>query len=104
MASLLSAEIAIQRCDYARATEYVSLARTFSALFGPLEPLLLAIRCESRITAWKGDRERARRILTDGQDMAIGTHQERLFINLAIEEARLMLDQGDLAEAVAAGS
>ena len=104
MASLLSAEIAIQRCDYARATEYVSLARTFSALFGPLEPLLLAIRCESRITAWKGDRERARRILTDGQDMAIGTHQERLFINLAIEEARLMLDQGDLAEAVAVAS
>ncbi len=104
MASLLSAAIAIQRCDYARAAEYVSRARTFSALFGPLEPLLLAIRCESRITAWKGDLERARRILTDSQDMAIGTHQKRLFINLAIEEARLMLDQGDLGAAVAIAS
>lgn len=100
LASLLSAEIAIQRCDFARANEHVSHARTFSALFGPLQPLLLAIRSEARVTAWKGDIERSRRILTEGQDMALGTHQERLFVNLVVEEAELLLDQGD-AEAAA---
>lgn len=96
LAALLNAQIATQRCEFDMADVEMETGRTFSALFGPLEPLLVAIRTHARIHAWRGDLDAARLVLMNGQDMALSTDQPRLFMSLAIEEASLQLRVGDV--------
>lgn len=96
LAALLNAQIAIHRCEFDKADVEMETGRSFSALFGPLEPLLIAIRTEARIHAWRGDLPAARMVLMNGQDMALSTEQPRLFTSLATEEASLLLRTGDI--------
>ncbi|MDD3765348.1 MAG: LuxR C-terminal-related transcriptional regulator [Nevskiales bacterium] len=96
LAALLNAEIAAQRCEFEQVQAQMDIARSFTALFGPVEPLLIAIRNEARIHAWAGRPDAARKVLMQGQDMALSTGQPRLFLNLAAEEATLRLWSGDV--------
>ena len=100
LAALVNAEIATQRCEFDKAKEFMEVGRSCMALFGPVEPLLIAIRNEARIHAWGGDIEPARRVLMQGQDTALSAGRPRLFLSLAIEEATLQLNVGNLAGAL----
>ncbi|WP_162932539.1 LuxR C-terminal-related transcriptional regulator [Solimonas sp. K1W22B-7] len=100
LAALLNADISTQRCEFDQAKTYMETGRSFTALFGPLEPLLVAIRNDARIHAWRGDLDAARRVLMQGQDTALSTSQPRLFLNLAIEEVTLQLRAGDISGAL----
>jgi LuxR family maltose regulon positive regulatory protein len=100
LASLLNAEIATQRCEFAKAKIHVEEAQFFTEVFGPLEPLLLAIRNQARQFAVANQIDDARRVLMNGQDLALKIDQPRLFLTLAIEEAVLRLNAGDLAGAM----
>ena len=100
MAALLSAEVALQRCDLDRAAEFMGLGRSFTATFGPLYPLFLAYRIDARLSALRGEPDHARRILMDGQDTALSMGQPRLYLNLAIEEVTLRLNAGDITGAM----
>lgn len=96
MAALVSAEVAIHQGDVDQATQLMQLGRSFTATFGPLQPLLIAYRVDARLAALRGDIDQARRILMDGQDTALSSSQPRLYVNLALEEVTLRLNRGDL--------
>ena len=100
LAALVHAEIATQRCEFDKAKKFMEIGRSCIAQFGPVEPLLIAIRNEARILAWSGDIEAARKVLMQGQDTALSTGQPRLFLNLAVEEATLQLNVGNLTGAL----
>lgn len=96
LASLLNADIAMQRCDFDKARSFMNESRAFVAIFGPVEPLLVALRNEARLHSWDGQIDLARKVLQQGQDAALGTRLPRLHLALAIEEASLQLVAGDL--------
>ena len=100
LAALLNAEIATQRCEFEQTRLHMEVGKSFTDVFGPLEPLLLAIRNQARQQAWEGNSEDARRVLMQGQDLALSLDQPRLFLTLAIEETILQLNAGDLAGAL----
>jgi LuxR family maltose regulon positive regulatory protein len=100
LAALLNAEIETQRCDFGKVRIHVEEAKFFTEVFGPLEPLLLAIRNQARQFAVANQIDDARRVLMKGQDLALKIDQPRLFLTLAIEEAVLRLNAGDLAGAM----
>jgi len=100
LAALLNSEIATQRCEFEKANTFIEQGKMFTEVFGPLEPLLLAIRNQARQFAWRSETESARRVLMKGQDLALTLDQPRLFLNLAIEEAVLRLSAGDMAGAM----
>lgn len=99
LSALLDAEIAIQRCDFKRASESITLGAMFKEIFGPVEPQLVATRCEARLTARRGQLDEARRVLQEGQDDALRAHYPRLSLALAVEEASLQLSANDLVGA-----
>ncbi|WP_428310010.1 LuxR C-terminal-related transcriptional regulator [Hydrocarboniphaga sp.] len=101
LSGLISAEIAIQRCDFAKARGSVAIGRAFAAIFGPVEPLVVAMRTEARVLAADGQLDAARQVLMQGQDTALSIGQSRLYLSLAIEEATLQLIAGDIAGAQA---
>jgi ATP/maltotriose-dependent transcriptional regulator MalT len=98
--ALLSAEIATQRCEFEIASTFAEGGSFFADSFGPLEPLLLAIRNQARRHAWANNIESARHVLMQGQDLALTLDQPRLFLLLAIEEVVLRLNTGDVAGAI----
>jgi ATP/maltotriose-dependent transcriptional regulator MalT len=100
LAALLNAEIATHRCEFDKTRTYMEVGKSFMAAFGPLEPLLLAIRNQARQLTWAGDFEAARCVLMQGQDLALTLNQPRLFLTLAIEETTLRLNIGDVAGAL----
>lgn len=100
IAALVSAEVAIQLCELDRAAEFMRVGRGFTAMFGPLQPLLMAYRIDARLSALNGDFDQARRILMDGQDIALSTGQPRLYLNLALDEVTTRLNAGDLPGAL----
>jgi len=99
LAALLNAEIATQRCEFDQAKIHLEEGKFFTEVFGPVEPILLAIRNQARQFAYAGDYGEARRILMKGQDLALKIDQSRLFLTLAVEEAVLRLNAGDAAGA-----
>lgn len=99
LAALLNAQISIQRCDFAAAANDMEIGRSFSAMYGPLEPLLISIRSEARIEVWRGRIDKTRAVLAKGQDLALRTQQPRLFGSLAIEEATLLVCAGEASAA-----
>ncbi|TAM09406.1 MAG: hypothetical protein EPN72_00930 [Nevskiaceae bacterium] len=100
LATLLKAEIACQRGDFEHAAEHMQRGRSFAAVFGPLEALLIAYRTDARICAWTGNLTDALRILSDGRDVALRRGHARLYIHLAIEEISLRLLAGQATEAL----
>jgi LuxR family maltose regulon positive regulatory protein len=99
LSSLLSAEIAIQRCDFPRAQEAIVVSSAFKEIFGPAEPQLVAVRNEARLLAHLGQLDQARRVLQEGQDGALREQHTRLHVTLATEEAALQLTAGDVVGA-----
>ena len=99
LSSLLNAEIATQRCDFDKARTFMTAGRAFTAVFGPVEPLLVAMRNEARVHVWAGQLDVARQALLQGQDTALRTQQPRLYLALTIEEATLQLIAGDVTGA-----
>lgn len=95
MAGLTNAEIATQRCQFDQTEEHLRHGKRFSSLFGPVEPLAIALRNEARLEAWTRGIEAARKVLHHGQDIALSTRQPRLYVMLAIEEMVLQLFAGD---------
>lgn len=95
MAGLTNAEIATQRCQFDQTTEHLHHGKRFTNLFGPIEPLSIAMRNEARLEAWTNGIEAARKSLHRGQDIALSTEQPRLYLLLAMEEAVLQLFAGD---------
>ncbi|WP_428424389.1 LuxR C-terminal-related transcriptional regulator [Methylibium sp.] len=99
LAALLNAEIAIQRCDFEKAPNFIGGGRAFKEIFGPVEPQLVAVRNEARLHAHLGHLDLARQILQQGQDAALREQHLRLYFALSIEEASLQLTAGDIAGA-----
>ncbi|WP_162850980.1 LuxR C-terminal-related transcriptional regulator [Panacagrimonas perspica] len=99
LSSLINAEIAIQRCNFDSAREFLGDGSIFKEVFGPAEPVLAAIRNEARAQAWNQELGAACRVLEQGQHTALGTQHPRLYAALAIEEATLQLIAGDTAGA-----
>lgn len=100
LAALLEAEIAIQRGEFARASKCIEIGSAFKDIFGPVEPLLVAVRNEARLLAHNGHLDAARLVLQHGQDAALREEQRRLYLALALEEASLQLTAGDLGGAL----
>lgn len=96
LAFLLDAEIAVQSCDFDLLKKHAEDGSFFSEVFGPVEPLLLSIRSQARLLAHWNRVVEARRVLTDGQDLALKLNLPRLFVTLVIEEAELLLSSGDV--------
>ena len=99
LSALLEAEIAVQRCDFARAGRSIEIGRAFKDIFGPVEPQLVALRNEARLLAHGGRLDEARIVLQEGQDAALREQHSRLHLALAVEEASLQLGASDLAGA-----
>lgn len=100
LASLIKAEVETQRCDFDEVDRHLTKGKVFSSVFGPLEVILLALRSEARLKAWKGSLEDARKALLQGQASALATHQPRLYFTLAAEEIDLQLRFGDVDSAL----
>jgi ATP/maltotriose-dependent transcriptional regulator MalT len=96
LTALLKAEIATQRCEFDKTRQYMDLGQSFMRVFGPHEPLIVAIRNQARQHAWAGEADIAWRALMEGQDLALTLDQPRMFLTLAIEEASLKLNMGDV--------
>jgi ATP/maltotriose-dependent transcriptional regulator MalT len=101
LAALLDTEIAMQRGDHPEAARHIEASRAFKDIFGPVEPQLVALRCEARLLA-RSDPERAAAVLQEGQDGALREQHPRLYRSLALEEVGLALSAGALAAAEAA--
>ncbi len=99
LAALLNAGIAIQRCDFDRASSFIVGGQAFKEIFGPVEPQIVAVRNEARLQAHLGHLDLARQILEQGQDAALREQHFRLYFTLAIEQASLQLTAGDVAGA-----
>lgn len=101
LSALLEAEIAVQRCDFGSASAHIDVGRAFKAIFGPVEPQLVALRNEARLLA-DGDRmDLAVQVLQEGQEAALREQHRRLYLALAVEEASLQLSAGDITGAAA---
>lgn len=96
LASLLDAEISMQTCAFDQVKTYVEEGIFFGETFGPVEPLLLSIRNQSRLFYQAGKTKEAQQVLIDGQDLALKLKFPRLFLGLALEEAQLLLSAGDV--------
>ena len=92
----------MQRCDDSQAAQHIEGSGAFKDIFGPVEPQLVALRCEARLLA-RSNLPAAVQLLQEGQDAALREQHQRLYQSLAMEEAALQLTAGDLsaAEAVA---
>lgn len=99
LSALLDAEIAVQRCDFDKASAHISTGRAFKEIFGPVEPQLVAIRNEARLHASLGRLDIALLVLQEGQDAALREQHRRLYLSLVIEEAASQLTAGDVAAA-----
>tara|TARA_R110000850_G_scaffold67188_2_gene149590 strand:- start:106182 stop:108968 length:2787 start_codon:yes stop_codon:yes gene_type:complete len=99
MAALINAEIATQRCEFDQAEQLMEVGRTFSVLFGPVEPLLYVIRSDARICAWKGNMAKALERLEKGREIAMKSNYSRLYAGLLIEEATLHIIADRAADA-----
>jgi ATP/maltotriose-dependent transcriptional regulator MalT len=100
LASLLDAEIAMQTCEHEQVEPRVEAGRFFAKVFGPVEPLLLSIRHQARLLAYSGRFSDAKQVLMNGQDLALRLELPRLFVTLAIEEAVMLLNAGDVESAL----
>lgn len=101
LSALLDAEIAVQRCDFDRASAHIDVGRAFKEIFGPVEPQLVALRCEARLHAFQNRLDLAIQVLEEGQDAALREQHRRLYLSLAMEEASLKLTAGDITGAAA---
>lgn len=99
IAALAAAEVEAQRCNFPLVEQSLQGGKGFSSVFGPLEPLLVALRNEARLKAWKGELGAAKKILKQGQDTALGTNQPRLYFTLVAEEIDLELRFDDIDSA-----
>lgn len=99
LSALLATEIAVQRCDYGQAASHIEGSRAFKEIFGPVEPQLVALRCEARLHAHQQRMDLAAQLLQEGQDAALREQHRRLFLALALEETALYLTAGDLTSA-----
>ncbi|TAM09138.1 MAG: hypothetical protein EPN72_02790 [Nevskiaceae bacterium] len=100
LSALLDTEIAIQRYDFKHANESIAVGRMFKEIYGPVEPQLVATRCEARLLAGGGKLDEARVVLQEGQDDALREHYPRLCLALGIEEVLLQLNSDDLPGAI----
>lgn len=101
LSALLDAEIAVQRGDYAQAAQHIEAGRAFKEIFGPVEPQLVALRCEARLHAHRQRMDLAALLLQEGQDAALREQHRRLYLALALEETALHLSAGDVGAAAA---
>lgn len=91
MADFIHNEVNVQMCNFDVVQHRLKFARTFTALYGPAEPLLTSIRGDARHLFWVGEVDAARKILRNGQDLALSTNQFRLYFALLAEEIELQL-------------
>lgn len=98
MADFIHAEINVQKCNFNVPMGSSQLGRTFISLYGPVEPLLAAIRNEARQLVWAGKFDLAWQILHQGQEIALSTNQARLHFGLVAEEIELQIWSGQVAE------
>lgn len=96
LAALLKSRVVFQQCDFARAEKEMETGKIFSSMYGPVEPLSIAIYTQARLYSWGGDYESARQVLLEGQRMALNTDLPRLFTRLVIEEVHLHLHHNNL--------
>ncbi|MGQ3056724.1 MAG: LuxR C-terminal-related transcriptional regulator [Nevskia sp.] len=101
LSAVLDAEIAVQRCDYEQAALHIDASRAFKEIFGPVEPQLVAVRCEARLQAQRQRIDLATQLLQEGQDSALREQHRRLYLALALEETALQLTAGDIGAAAA---
>lgn len=99
LSALIHTEIAVQRCDYVQAASHIEGSRAFKEIFGPVEPQLVALRCEARLHAHRQRLDLASQVLQEGQDAALREQHRRLYLALALEETALHLTAGDLGTA-----
>lgn len=99
MAALLNAEVETTLGNFEAARDLMETGRTFALLFGPVEPLNCAFLNDARISARRGDMPAALSRLAEGREIAEKAGYDRLFIGLAIEEARLLLYEDRVQEA-----
>lgn len=100
MAEIINSEICIQQCKFNEIENNAKFGKVFSSAFGPLEPLLVSLRNDARREAWRGQLGNAIKILKQGQDMALGTNQPRLYYSLISEEIEILLRCNDLTAAI----
>lgn len=101
LSALLDAEIAVQQCDFDKATEHVAVGRAFKDIFGPVEPQLVALRSEARLHAYRNRLDLGLHVLREGQDAALRERHRRLHLALSIEDVSLQLTFGDIDGAAA---
>ncbi|MFT7403523.1 LuxR C-terminal-related transcriptional regulator [Zhongshania sp.] len=99
MADFIRSEINVQKCNFNVSTGSSGLGRSFISLYGPVEPLLAAIRNEARQLVWGGKFGLAWEVLHHGQEIALSTNQGRLHFGLVAEEIELQIWSGQVAEA-----
>lgn len=99
LASLAKAEVAMQRGHFDDAEKHLHKGKVVSSISGPLEATLLALLTEARLKAWQGSLGEARRVLHQGQSLALSSQQPRLYFTLAAEEVNLQLVFDDVHQA-----
>lgn len=101
MAAIIKAETETQRGNFAAVNASMSAGQDFTALFGPQEPLWIALRNEARMKAWRGELGAACEVLKQGRETALGADQLMLHFSLAAEEIDLRLRHDDDTETAA---
>ncbi|MFT7403534.1 LuxR C-terminal-related transcriptional regulator [Zhongshania sp.] len=91
MADFIHNEVNVQKCNFDVLQHRLKFTHTFTSLYGPAEPLLTSIRGDARHLFWDGQFDSARKILRNGQDLALSTNQFRLYFALLAEEIELQL-------------
>lgn len=99
MADFIHTDINVQKCNFNLVKRNSYYSRSFLALYGPVEPLLLAFRNEARQLAWAGNLDQARQVLHQGQETALITHQPRLHFGLIAEEIELQIWDNQIVSA-----
>lgn len=95
MSAIIKAEVETQRGNFAAVNACLNTGQEFTTLFGPQEPLWIALRNEARMKAWRGELGAACEILSQGRETALGADQLMLHYSLAAEEIDLRLRHDD---------